>query len=372
MSRKLPFHRFTGSRTSIGRQHGESAATLIQQHVAMAVERLEGVGIDIDSALASAAQYRPFVQEHAPYFDDEIIGLAEGAELEPEMAYLLQLRAEVYADVLGAPEKANECTTFAVEPSAARGGVAIAGQNADLPHFYEDLMLVMDVRPDEGPDMLMATPAGQISYIGINSLGSAVFANFLNCDGWRKGFPRYLFSRFVLEHATVAEGLDALRALPRASSRNWLTLDAEGQARDLENTPERDALLTPKNGLLAHSNHYVSEHLQREERSKLEPLKNSRVRLQTIERLMSERHGELDPKAMATILRNREAVPDALSVESNDDQPYSTSATDRYSTVTSLIASPGEGRIWVTAGPPSRARYVEYSFEHGRHDDYAW
>ncbi|GAA3742890.1 isopenicillin-N N-acyltransferase-like protein [Spinactinospora alkalitolerans] len=364
MPQILELHRFRGSHRSIGRQHGTACADLVAEHLDLALARLASAGVDRATATAVAAEYRPFVQEYAGHLDEEIAGIAEGAGITLAEAYLLQLRAEVYADVLGSPATANECTTFAALPEATATGTGLAGQNADLPDLYAGLMIVVHIEPDDGPEILMATPAGQVSYIGISSTGMAVFANFLNCEGWRRGFPRYLLSRFAMHHAGVAQACSALRDLPRASSRNLVLLDAAGTAVDFENTPRRSALLPPEDALLAHSNHYLAPDLLDEERSNARYLRNSRIRHARMRHLLKENHGRLDPPTMAAILRDRDDGADGLSVHAEDHRERGDE--DHYMTVASVIAEPARGRIWVSAGPPSRSRYVEYSFAGGR------
>src|SRR5690606_28528666 len=128
------------------------------------------------------------------------------------------LWAEVAADLQGSVDAEGECTTFALAPRITGDGVGLAGQNADLPEIYRRLMVVVDIAPDDGMRVLMAVPAGQVSYIGINERGMGVFANFLTCRGWVRGFPRYLLSRVALQHVRIADALEAVRRLPRASS----------------------------------------------------------------------------------------------------------------------------------------------------------
>src|SRR3954451_15128220 len=115
--------------------------------------------------------------------------------------------------------------------------------------------------------MLTLTPAGQSSYIGMNEHGVSVTANYLTCDGWRVGFPRYLLSRIALRCETVDEVVAAIRAIPRASSRNMMFVDAQGGAADLEMTATRDARIAPTDDVLAHSNHYTADELAAEERA---------------------------------------------------------------------------------------------------------
>lgn len=357
----LPAHMFTGSHREIGRAHGETCASLVRRHRDLALARLGSSGVAPAEALAAALEYRPFVVELAPWLDDEIVGVAEGAGIDLAEAYLLQLRAEVYARVLGRPEASNECTTFAATPAATSDGRVLAGQNADLPAIYQDLMIVMELHPDQGPAVLMVTPAGQVSYIGMSSDGMAVFANFLHCDGWGLGFPRYLLSRFALAQGGVDAAIAALESLPRASSRHLMMIDRSGRAVSYENTPQRGAVIEPLNGIAVHANHYLSPELADEERAGERALANSRVRQRRAETLFSAQRGSLDIEAAAAIFRDRATAPDALSVELGDD-PQEDAIYD-YITVTSAIASPTSGELWIAAGPPSSYPYVRYAFD---------
>ena len=222
-------------------------------------------------------QYRPYVRAFAPYLDEEVVGVAEGAGLTLEEAYLLQLRAEAAAIPTAGPaplprltasdDAGDECTSVAVLPEATGTDSGLIAHNADLPAFYREVGVVLEIVPDDAPAVLMLTPAGQVSYIGMNDRGLAVVANYLTCDGWRVGFPRYFLSRVALTHQTVDAAIAAVRAIPRASSRNLVMLDAHGTAADLETTPTEDARLDPEDGILAHANHYVAPALQAEERA---------------------------------------------------------------------------------------------------------
>ncbi len=257
----FPFFRLQGSHREIGRQFGEATAEMVHRHRDLALGRL-GLrsGVSVEQALAAAMRYRPFVIEHARFLDEEIQGVATGAGITLEEAYLLQLRAElaVTKGLYRSAEPGDECTTFAILGEATSDGAPLVGQNADLPAFYRDIAVVAEIVPDDAPAVLMLLPAGQVSYIGINERGLGVFANFLTCDGWRLGYPRYLLSRLALTHETVDEAIAAFRSAPRASSRNMIVADRQGAAADLETTPTRDARLEPSNGILTHANHYTA------------------------------------------------------------------------------------------------------------------
>jgi isopenicillin-N N-acyltransferase-like protein len=357
--RTFPFYRFVGTHREIGEQYGEACRDLIHQHLNKAIARLANTsGVGREQALAKALNYRPWVQRYAQFFDDEIQGVADGAGLSLAEAYLLQLRAEVATPV--APRHAgpstDECTTFAVLAEATSNGISLAGQNADLPAFYSEIAAVVEFVPDDAPAVLMLTPAGQVSYIGINDRGLGVFANFVTCDHWRLGLPRYMLSRLSLTQDSVDDAIDKVRSVQRASSRNLMMLDADGTAADLETTPYDDARLDPVDGLLAHSNHYVPESLQHEERSKGAYVANSRIRLRQMQDLLKARRGELDATVMQEILRDRTCYPDTICRMPGDD-PNSDTIT-----FASVIAEPSEGHLWVAVGPPNENEYVRYEF----------
>jgi len=358
-TRTFPFYRFAGTHRAIGRQFGEASADLVHRHRDLAVARLERrAGVDREIALAKAMAYRPYVLEHAPFFDEEIQGVAEGAGLSLPEAYLLQLRAELAVPRLDDPnaETPDECTTFALLPEATVDGSPLIGQNADLPAFYRDIAILAEIVPDDAPAVLMLLPAGQVSYIGINDRGLGVFANYLTCDGWRLGLPRYLLSRLALTQETVDDAIAAVRAVRRASSRNLILLDARGTAADLETTPTRDARLDPDRGVLAHSNHYVAADLAGEERSPAKHVRNSRVRLDRMRELLDQERGRLDAHRMQTILRDRACHPDTLCRMTGDDD------SSDVITFASVIAEPTAGRLWVAVGPPHQHAYQSYEF----------
>lgn len=356
VAQSFPFYRFQGTHREIGRQLGEACRDVILQHRDSALARLETKNhISGAAARSAAAAYRDTVVEHARFFDEEVQGLAEGAGIDLSDAYLLQLRAEL--GVTTPPDLidgSDECTSFAALPEATSTGEPLIGQNADLPSFYRDIAVVAELVPDDQPTVLMLMPAGQMSYIGINDQGMGVFANFVTCDGWRVGFPRYFLSRLSLTHDRVDDAIEAIRGVPRASSRNLMMLDGHGTAADLETTPTRDARIDPVDGLLAHANHYISPEMAGEERSTGRQLRNSQRRQQRMEELLRQHHGSLDVSRMRAIFRDRDGVPDSICRNPGDREDSD------VITFASVIAEPARRKISVAIGPPDEHPYRTY------------
>lgn len=349
----FPYFRFSGSHFEIGRQYGESCKALIHQHLEYSIERLrERVEITPLLLEEKVMKYKAYVLKYAPFFDEEIRGLAEGASITLAEAYLLQLRAEIYHDL----DASLECTTFAYTAEASSDGVPLIGQNADLPDFYSEIGVILEIIPDDGPAILMLTPAGQVSYIGMNNRGLGVFANFLTCDGWRVGFPRYLLSRLALTQSNVKDAVNLVKSLYRASSRNLIMLDSQNQAIDLETTVTKNGVMEPGNGYLVHANHYLNKSLLEEERLDNVFLENSQQRQERIRELFELHHGKLNLETIQEIFRDRESYPHCLSRERSDME------VSDVLTFASVIASPSTGEIWVTSGPPHLNDYTRYTF----------
>ncbi|MEZ4521132.1 MAG: C45 family peptidase [Thermomicrobiales bacterium] len=361
----FPYFAFAGSPVEIGRQHGEQARDLIHQHIEMATGKLRAAGIDADESRRRAALYMPYIQQYTPKFAEELTGLAEGANITIEEAYMLQLRAELQTtdfDAEGSEAAAeareaiaNECTTFAIAGELTADGVPIAGQNADLPAPTRELGVVMKVTPDDGrPEILMLTPAGQISYIGISGNGMAAFANFINTTGWRAGFPRYFLSRTALEEDSVADARKRLASMRRASSRNLILMGRDGDAVDLELAVEREGVIEPENGVITHANHFCSPAVLDEEQAKGDRLKNSCTRHERMRELIESKRGSITVDDTIEFFRDRAHAPDAICRHEGD-------GPGDYMTFASVIARPSLGELYVAPGPPDKHEYTRYA-----------
>ncbi len=367
MGAAFPYFELSGSPHEIGFQHGKKAGVLVQQHLDMALGKLAAAGIDHEEARRRAALYIPHIEQHTPKFSLELEGLARGAGIQVTDAYILQLRAELRTTGPDGVEPAsaamrreaiaNECTTFAVSGDVTGDGIPIAGQNADLPAPTRDLGIVVKITPDDGrPTLLMLTPAGQISYIGINDRGLAVFANFINTTGWRPGFPRYLLSRTILELDSIAAARERISTIERASSRNVIIMDRDGDAVDLELAVEREGVVNPDRGVIAHANHFIAPEVLDEEQAQGDRLVNSCTRLERMRELIEESRGSVTLQDTMEFFRDRSNAPDAIC-------RYEGDGPGDYMTFASVIARPSLGELYVAPGPPDQHEYARYTLD---------
>lgn len=356
----FPFFKFSGTHREIGQQYGETCEELIRRHLELVRHRLRK-NYNAPSSVVEdiALKYKPYVEKYAPFLAEEIVGMSEGAGISLGEAYLLQVRAEMNHHFM----QHNECTTFAVDSKGTVDGSPLIGQNADLPEFYREIGVVIEFKPDHDPAHLMLTPAGQISYIGINDQGMGVFANYINCQGWRDGLPRYMFSRTALNTTSVKEAIEVLSNVYRGSARNVIMLDKHDHIVDLELTPTKVGKISAKNGYLAHTNHFISPDLLNEEQATGHKLTNSKLRLSRMNQLLEENYGNLSVEKMQEILRDRENYPNCICQVPGDELNQAPGEkTQDIITFASVIAEPSQGRMWIAIGPPNEYEYRCYEF----------
>lgn len=246
-----------------------------------------------------------------------------------------------------------ECTTFAVSGEYTRDGETITGQNADLAGEIQELSAVITFAVPGNPRVMMLIPAGQVSYIGMNDEGIAAWGNFLRCEGWRVGYPRYLLTRRALEQRTLEGALAAAVEPPRASSRNLLLVDRHGAMVDVETTASVHEAQWG-NGFLVHANHYVIPGMQAHERANEAEYRNSVCRYDRMREILAAGRGRIDLDLVKAAFRDHKGGSDSICCHPHESRSYQTFA--------SVIATPSEGCLTIAKGPPCEHEYHTYRF----------
>lgn len=247
----FPLIEVAGDSYTMGREHGEQAATLIHRYL-LWIERL--TRIPRDRLCANAMRLLPRIAALSPRFIDEVRGLADGAGISFEEALLCQARAEA------AHTHDGGCSAFALTGSATADGRPLAGQNQDLEPEYADVAILLRMKPDDGrPRALMFTFAGQLGYAGMNAHGVAHFANALYDCPWQPGLPHYPLKRLMLEQPSVDACISLLRENPTCSAANVVLCDGNGRVADVEVRPDGIAVFQDAHpDARLHTNHYLT------------------------------------------------------------------------------------------------------------------
>lgn len=349
---RFPHLEFRGTHRAIGEQHGEALRTQVRQHLEVIYAQARSKSnLGRERVLELAQTFVPYIEEYAPDFIDELHGLAHGAGISFAEAVLLQVRQEA-AHTARFGEASLECTSFAVTAPYTRSGRTFAGQNADLAGNIEDFSAVVSFAPPGKPAILMLIPAGQLSYLGMNSEGMGAFANFLSCTDWRVGFPRYLLTRLALEQYTLADAVTAVLTPRRASSRNLMLADRHGHITDIEMTATVHTMAQGK-GCLTHANHFVLPGMAQWESTRPHEFRNSTCRHNRISALLEERRGAIGLAELKEVMCDHANGHDSICAHPGGDKDWHTFA--------SLIAVLDEARMEVAKGPPCAHEYVSYA-----------
>ena len=344
---------FSGTHREVGRQYGEALREKIQGHLEIIYRNAQKVsGVSREQALRLALRYEPYIQKYAPHFLEEIAGLGEGANITREEALLLQVRQEV-VNLARFGTVEPECTAFAVTSEYTAGGKVYSGQNSDMYDDFRSITSVITFRIPGKPDVMMVIPAGQLSFLGMNSEGISCNCNMLRCTGWKEGFPRYLMSRLILEERTFEGACSKVEIPERASQRNILICDREGHIANYETT-STDLGRQDGEGYLVHTNHFVIPSMLKYEESDERETRNSVARYQRMSQLIQENKGSIDDLKLHRFLGDHANGEDSICMHEGETRPYHT--------FVSIINNLTDNVMEVAAGNPCCNEYAIYEF----------
>ncbi len=294
-------------------------------------------------------------------------GIAEGAGLDPADVLAINVRTEVMfaAKARQAAHQQRgvaECSAFAVVPAPGVPGPTLTGQNWDwLPHSSQTAV-VLEARQDAGPDFVTVVEAGLLAKTGMNSSGLGLTTNALvtDADVGAAGIPYHLMLRAILDCETVSDALAVLQAGTRSSAANYLITHRDGIAVDVEAAPgdfSRLFLLFPDDGVLLHTNHFLSPRFDAKDVS-LWVMPDSPVRLQRLRAGLAVSNGLPSLDAFRMLLADHANYPSAVCCHPDPRMhPY-----DQGATVVSVLMDLEARSMWVTDGNPCSVPY--------RHLDY--
>jgi isopenicillin-N N-acyltransferase like protein len=355
-----PLYCASGSFYELGRAHGEQAGEKIDGYLDFLGRQLK---LSRDELRARAAKYLPLFERDCPHLLDEIRGLAEGAGLPFEDALAAQLRGELKPIGDGGTSTDGGCTTFVISGRGTANGQTLIGQTSDNPAELEDFGYILNLKPNDQPDMLMWTFGGMIGYHGINRHGVCHFVNSLGGGpGWKFALSHYPLKRLILEQRTVADVVQLMRDVPVCSNGNYVLCDGEGTILDVElNSDGPELIAEDEAGFLAHSNHYLCGPYACEENFD-QSLKDSFPRLERMRQLIGEKFGSITLDDMKSFLADHDNFPIGICRHPHDGEDYEILPSSGK-TVAALIAEPSAGKLHVTLGNACENPFVEYSLD---------
>ncbi len=325
--------RFKGTHYEIGQKWG---ARLLRYGKYL----LDNVPFQISpERIAYSKQCRPFYEKYYPDILEEIRGIAEGQEIEPD-----RLEAVLLNMYCIMPE--NKCSCFAFR----EGNHILLARNSDFLTEIEDLYMNCIYRfTDSGNSFMGNTTAFVEMEDGVNEHGLAIGLTSVYPKVLGYGLNAGMLLRYGLEKCrTVEEFVQALERLPIASSQTFTAVDREGTAVVIEcNSHKVEICRVGGNvSFVSAVNEFHTEGMKEYLTEGIDTW-NAGERYETIQTAFQGS-------------REKEAVPFAMDVLKG--RYGFICQYDRCSgkdTVWSVVYDVGEGKIYRCEGNPSRRKYVE-------------
>jgi isopenicillin-N N-acyltransferase-like protein len=329
----VPLLALAGPARERGFAHGRALAGRLRGFLGDALARLGHLTDDpvrLDSAAAAIAAHRDAVAALLPDLAEEVDGLAAGAGVDRDEAWLLQLRREL----LGYHKTtAGDCTSYA----AVRDEPVLA-QTVDLNGNLEDQIAVLEVSGPPHRSVVLSF-AGLPGYLGVNDAGLAVGLNLVLGGHWSPGVPPYLAIRHLLDTAdSVGHAIAILAGLPLASSRSFLLCDPDRAVCVEALGPERRVL---DGAELFHTNHFLHPDFAARDELNVFAGNSSRQRLAAV-------RSAGVPPADDTEGHHRLLSTPPVNVAGNGD-------IRRERTVAAVVLRPDLGQLRLWPGDPATA-----------------
>ena len=330
---QIPLVRAHGTHAEAGRQVGEATSAVIRSSVS---------GTHADPALVE--RYRAVTFEHLPWIVEELDGVAAGAGVEPLGLFAASI------EELAAAAAPTGCSDLVVTGARTADGHLLVAHTNDL--YAEDERDVVAVEwRVPGEPVVFTLGIGPWISVGWNEAGLSITGNELTPNDERVGIPRLLQMRDALTRRTLADAVEAVLHPSRASSYNWVfahpaegVLNVEGSATSsADDRPDAD-------GILAHTNHYANEDMQRFESS--DHVAGSCLRLERAREL--GRGGPFTVDTLRGALADHENAPDSIC--RHGDAPKD------VKTVFWCVADVTAGEIAYGRGNPCDSEHQVYRF----------
>lgn len=252
----------------------------------------------------------------------------------------------------------GECTAMGVSAAASRTGQAWLAQNWDWMGRQRQALVVLHTQGPSGQSITTLTEAGMLAKIGINQSGFALGLNILRSrrDGRQQGLPVHVLLRHLLDCPSVAHARQRLQAVQTdlglgfAAASNVPCADAQGHIACFEVSPAGWAELTPTDGVVVHTNHFVCAPL-RDEQAPMGPVLSSHSRLAT-----ARWHAQHRPIGQAELERFlRDESDGFLSICRSPDP--SVPPESRVESVAGIVMHTQPPAMWLACDVPSRVAF---------------
>ena len=355
----------SGSPYNRGLIHGRTLKAEIQRSVGVLKTSVkEETGADPDVFLAEFLRdhnHLPAARRWTPELVEEVRGIADGAEIPFEIAWIKQLGDELWTyeaerQAAAPATTPNHCSAAGVPRIGAKP--AYVAQNMDIESLYDGLQSVLHIREENGvPEQYIFTDAGELALNGMNNRSIGVVVNTLGqLRSSPDGLPLTLVVRGILSKTTGTEALAFLKAVNHASGQNFI-IGAGDRVFDFEASAGKVVPYAPhgQGKSVCHTNHpLVNDDYNERYLARMSPKgpTNSEIRLASLQR----RLGGDGSGSIEAALRSKDDARNPVC------RPLGT-GNDDFTFGSVIMTLSDRPSFTVAAGPPDQNPYRRFEFE---------
>lgn len=338
-----------GTPYEIGQQWGEACRDSILQGLENSLMGMTLLyNASREEVTSKAMRFLPLVQDFDPYLLEIMRGQAQGAGIKFEEVFTQKCSFELSFYYNNLP---SMCTSFAAAGTATENGQTLLGQTIDwFPGTPIDLL---KIHHSDGLVQFVLSLANSSEYT-FSSAGMGICANATVAQDYSFNLPLGCYMPKVMRQRNVQDGIEILKQAAHGLGYYHLA-DASEEIMGIESIHNDFEIIHPKNGLLLHSNHYITERFKKGDMAPV-IMPDSYHRLNRITTLADQHYGKINLEIAMEILSDHDSYPKSICSHVDPQSQFPSE------TLASYIMVPGEGAIYVAYGNPCEQDYVRYSF----------
>lgn len=246
-----------GGPTEMGRDHGSTMSKEIHSYLAQRM-RLAGDGSWVGERMGRDRILEEMELSVAAHerFDPDLLAeceaMARAAAISVPEALLLGGFTDA-VDLLRTRVVEDDCTAILMAPDHTHG--PILAQTWDMHDTAAPYVIMLHLRPENGPPALVFTTAGCLGQIGMNAAGLCIGINNLTANEGANGVSWPFVVRAALRMSAASDVVDLITTVDLMGGHNYMVVDATGDGYNIEAMPETTVVDELRGQHMAHTNH---------------------------------------------------------------------------------------------------------------------
>jgi isopenicillin-N N-acyltransferase like protein len=348
-----------------GFEHGRRFSREIADNLATYLACFAFCGLPREQAFAEADAWLGAITALAPSYAEEMRGIAQGAGQEGAAVALVNARYEIAFCLFGrlamdqALVAADGCTTFALTGEVTADGHSWLGQNWDWLEGVQGRTFVLRARRKNKPSFVCLTEAGIAGgKMGVNECGIGLVENGLasSRDGAHPYCkPFHVRCREVLDTESVEDAVAVICEGHRTCSANFVVGQSGGSPVDVETSPDHTSELHPRDGVITHSNHFLTPGHGESLLERISP--STLYRAERMRKHLADARAPITFAHMRSAATDHHGMPNGICRHPDPAQP----GAKRTTTVGAVLIDLDARVMHVANGPPCRNEYVPFA-----------